>query len=52
MVGCRIWVDDVEDALARNNEAVPKPLAFGSMFTGLDFWVLAFIIAGEVTDDI
>lgn len=52
VVGCSVWVDNVEDALARNDEAVAEALAFGSVFTGLEFWVLAFIIAGKVTDDI
>lgn len=52
MVGCSVWVHYVEDALARNDEAVAEALAFGGVLTGLAFWVLAFIIAGEVTDDV
>lgn len=52
MVGCSVWVHNVEDALARNDEAVAEALAFRGDLTGLAFWVLAFIIACEVTDDV
>ena len=52
MVGCSVRVHDVEDAFARNDEAVAEALAFRGGLTWLAFWVLAFIIAGEVTNDV
>ena len=52
MVGCSFRVDDVEDALARDDEAVAEALAFGGVFTRLEFWILAFVVAGEIADDV
>lgn len=52
MVGCSDRVDDVEDALARDDEAVAEALAFGGVLTRLEFWILAFVVASEVTDDV
>ena len=52
VVGCSVGVDDVEDALARDDEAVAEALAFGAVFARLVSWILAFIVASEVADDI
>lgn len=52
VVGCSVGVDDVEDALARNYEAVAEALAFRGVFTRLELWVLAFVVTSEITDDI
>lgn len=52
VVGCSVGVDNVEDTLARNDEAVAEALAFGAVFAQFVFWILAFIVASEVSDDI
>ena len=52
MVFCSFGVDYVEDALARDDEAVTEALAFGGVFTRFEFWILAFVIASEIADDV
>ena len=54
VVGCSVGVDDVEDALATDNEAVTEALSFGGAFTRLEVGVLilASVVAGEITDDV
>ena len=52
MVGCSFGVDNVENALARDDEAVAEALAFGGVFTRLEFRILAFIVASEIADDV
>ncbi len=52
MIGCSVGVDDVENAFARDDKAVAEALAFRGMFTWLEFWVLAFVVASEVADDV
>ena len=47
MVGGSVRVDDVEDSLARNDETMAESLA-----TLLGFWVLALIVAGEVSNNV
>lgn len=47
MVGRSVRVDDVEDALARDDETVAEALAFG---TWLAFWVLTSVVARDVAD--
>ena len=54
VVGCGIGVDDVEDALATDDETVTEALSFGGAFTrfGLGILILASVIAGEIADDV
>ena len=54
VVGRGIRVDDVEDTLATDDEAMTKALSFGGAFTRLEFGVLilASVIASEITDDV
>ena len=54
VVRCSIRVDDVEDALSTDDEAVTEALSFRGAFTRLGFGVLilASVIAGEITDDV
>ena len=52
MVGGSLRVDDVEDAFARDDKAVAKALTFGGDFTLLEFWILAFVVASVVADDV
>ena len=47
MVSGSVRVDDVEDALARDDEAVAESLA-----TRLGFWILTLIVAGEVANNV
>lgn len=47
MVGRSVRVDDVEDALARDDETVAEALAFGAW---LAFWVLTSVVARDVAD--
>ncbi len=52
MVGRGVGVDDVEDTLAGDDEAVAEALAFGGVLARFEFGVLAFVVAGEVADDV
>lgn len=52
VIGCSVGVDDVEDSLTSDDEAVAKALAFWGVFSRLELWVLAFVVASEVTDDV
>lgn len=54
VVGRSVGVDDVEDALATDDETVTEALSFRSTFTGLELGVLilASVITGEITDDV
>ena len=47
MIGGSVRVDDVEDALARDDETVPESLA-----TVLGFWILALIVAGKIANNV
>ena len=54
VIGCSIGVDDVEDALATDDEAVAKALSFRGALTRLEVGVLilASVVASEITDDV
>lgn len=52
VIGNSVRVDDVEDALARDDEAVAEALALGGMFTRFEFRILAFVVASEIADDV
>ena len=54
VVGGSIGVDDIEDALATDDEAVTEALSFGGAFTGLEVGVLilASVVASEIANDV
>ena len=54
VVGRSIGVDNVEDALATDDEAVAEALSFRGAFTRLEVGVLilASVVASEITDDV
>ena len=52
MVSDSIGVDDVEDALASDDEAVAESLAFRRVLTRLELWILAFVVASKITDNV
>ena len=49
MISCSVGIDDVEDPFARDDETVAETLAFR---TRLAAWVLASIVASDITDDV
>ena len=57
VVGDGVGVDDVEDSLARDDEAVAEALAFGGVDAGVEGGVepggvLTRVVAGKVADDV
>lgn len=52
MIGCSVGVDDVKDSLASDDKAMAKALAFRGDFARFELWVLTFVVASEVTDDV
>ena len=52
MVGSSVGVDNVEDTLASDDEAVAEALAFWRVFAWLELWVLSFVVAGEVANNV
>ena len=52
MISCGFGIDNIKDTLAGYNEAVTEALAFGCVFTRWDLWVMAFVVARKVADNV